>query len=64
MFDFIIWIVMIVIGATLLITPADRLAQKFPQMPSTTAAKIVGGIILVVGIGILVVQILSWLGKI
>ncbi len=64
MFDFIIWIVMIVIGAKLLITPADQLAQKFPKMPSTTAAKIVGGIILVVGIGILIIQILAWMGKI
>ena len=43
MFDFIIWIVMIIIGAMLLVTPADKLAQQFPKMPSIMAAKVIGG---------------------
>ena len=63
MFDFIIWIVMIIIGAMLLVTPADKLAQQFPKMPSIMAAKVIGGIVLAVGIVILVVQILTWMGK-
>jgi len=32
-------------------------------MPSIMAAKVIGGIVLVVGIVIIVVQILSWMGK-
>lgn len=64
MLDFIMWIVMIVIGAKLLITPADQLLQMFPQMPSTTAAKIIGGILIAVGIVIVILRILAWLGKI
>ena len=63
MFDFIIWIVMVIIGAMLLVTPADKLAQQFPKMPSIMAAKVIGGIVLVVGIVIIVVQILTWMGK-
>jgi len=44
MFDFIIWIVMIIIiGAMLLVTQADKLAQQFPKMPSIMAAKVIGG---------------------
>lgn len=64
MFDFILWIVMIGFGAFLLVTPAEKLKQQFPKMPSTKAAKIIGGIILVVGIGILIIEVLMWLGKI
>jgi len=54
---------MIIIGAMLLVTPADKLAQQFPKMPSIMAAKVIGGIVLAVGIVILVVQILTWMGK-
>jgi len=32
-------------------------------MPSIMAAKVIGGIVLAVGIVILVVQILIWMGK-
>jgi len=32
-------------------------------MPSIMAAKVIGGIVLVVGIVIILVQILSWMGK-
>lgn len=62
--DNIVWIAMIWFGTKLVITPAAQLAQQFPKMPSATAAKIAGGIVLVVGIGILVLKILMWMGKV
>lgn len=64
MLDFIMWIAMIVAGVKLLITPADQLLQMFPKMPSATAAKIIGGILIVVGIIIVILRILAWMGKI
>lgn len=57
MFDFILWIIMIGVGFMLLITPAEKLKQQYPKMPSTKAAKIIGGIIFVVGICILAIRI-------
>ncbi|WP_349943811.1 hypothetical protein ABFV83_10940 [Lacrimispora sp. BS-2] len=64
MLNFIMAIVMILFGGKLVITPVNQLVQQFPKMPSPMAAKIVGGIAAIIGIGIFVVQILMWLGKI
>ncbi len=62
MFNFILLIVMIGIGVMMVITPADKLKQQFPKMPSTKAAKIIGGIVAVVGMGILIIQVGVWVG--
>lgn len=64
MLNFIMAIVMILFGGKLIITPTDQLIQQFPKIPSPMAAKIGGGIALILGIGIFVVQIILWLGKI
>ena len=64
MLNFIMAIVMILFGTKLVITPANQLAEQFPKMPSVTAAKVIGGFATILGIGIFVVQILMWLGKI
>ncbi|WP_394522824.1 hypothetical protein [Lacrimispora sp. JR3] len=64
MLNFIMAIVMILFGTKLVITPANQLAEQFPKMPSVTAAKVIGGFAAILGIGIIVLQILMWLGKI
>lgn len=64
MLGFIMSILMILFGAKLVIAPANQLIQQFPKMPSAIVAKIVGGIASILGVGICVVQILIWLGKI
>jgi len=62
MFNLILLIVMIGIGVMMLITPSDKLKQQFPKIPSTKAAKIIGGIVVVIGMGILIIQVCVWLG--
>lgn len=64
MLNFVCAIVLVGIGGKMLITPAVKLKEQYPKMRSTKAAKIAGGFVLVIGIGIIVLQICMWMGKI
>lgn len=57
----ILMIFMTWIGVKFLITPAERLVQQYPKMPSIKWARIGGGFIVIVGIAYVVFQILVWL---
>ena len=61
---FITGVVLTLLGLYLLITPIDKLYKVLPNIPSPIAPKIGGGIALVIGIFILIIQIGEWSGKI
>lgn len=60
---FLTGIILSILGLYLIITPIEKLYQKFPQIPSELAPKIGGGIALVIGIFLLVLQIAEWMKK-
>lgn len=60
---FITGIILSILGLFLIISPIEKLYQIFPQIPSPLAPKIGGGIALIIGIFLLVLQIIEWSGK-
>ncbi|WP_143322443.1 hypothetical protein [Clostridium sp. HBUAS56010] len=63
MLDFIVIILMILFTGKMLITPTHEMIQKYPKIPSPIVAKIGAGIAFVLGMGLAVLQILMWMGK-